>query len=122
METKIQGQLALEGRQKFQVLSQSSKCKKETNTIHSLRDNGVALYGERKPTQSGRFTLPKVFGTKGEHPITLDGGIWTLYNGVHEIEKPFKEREVKEAIWNLAPEKAPGSDGFPIIFFKNLGI
>lgn len=58
----------------------------------------------------------------GEHPITLDGGIWTLYNGVHEIEKPFKEREVKEAIWNLAPEKAPGSDGFPIIFFKNLGI
>ena len=28
------------------------------------------------------------------------------------------EEEVKEAVWNLQPDKAPGPDGFPIAFYR----
>lgn len=36
------------------------------------------------------------------------------------LEGPFEESEVKEAVWQLGEDKAPGPDGFPIIFFKFL--
>ena len=35
-----------------------------------------------------------------------------------DIEHPFNEDEIKAAIFGLGAEKAPGPDGFPILFFQ----
>lgn len=35
------------------------------------------------------------------------------------LEAPFVQDEVKLAVWRLGEDKAPGPDGFLIIFFKH---
>ena len=35
-----------------------------------------------------------------------------------ELEKPIMEYEIRNAIWSLHVDKAPGPDGFTIIFYK----
>ena len=34
------------------------------------------------------------------------------------LERPFEEEEVKKAIWTMDKEKAPGPDGFNMVFFQ----
>lgn len=36
-----------------------------------------------------------------------------------QLECPVGEIEVKDAAWQLGEDKAPGPDGFPIVFFKS---
>lgn len=36
-----------------------------------------------------------------------------------ELEKEVTKEEIRESIWSMHPEKAPGSDGFTIAFYKN---
>ena len=33
------------------------------------------------------------------------------------LESPITKGEVKKAMWSLHPDKAPGSNGFPICFY-----
>lgn len=36
----------------------------------------------------------------------------------NDLEKPFEEKELKEAIWRCGTNKSPGPDGFTVEFFK----
>lgn len=38
------------------------------------------------------------------------------------LECPFEGSEVKDAVWELGEDMAPCPDGFPILFFKHLGV
>lgn len=38
------------------------------------------------------------------------------------LERPYPLKEIKEAIFSLALDKAPGSDGFSMAFFQECGI
>lgn len=35
------------------------------------------------------------------------------------MERPFTEEEVKMVVWMLDGDKAPGSDGFILAFYKS---
>ncbi|KAE8767859.1 hypothetical protein D1007_60731 [Hordeum vulgare] len=40
-------------------------------------------------------------------------------HNLQELDAPFMIAEIKEAIWDLPPEKAPGSDGFSSYFYRS---
>lgn len=37
------------------------------------------------------------------------------------LDATYTETEVKTALFQMFPTKAPGPDGFPALFFKNIG-
>lgn len=39
---------------------------------------------------------------------------------LHNLEANFTEAEIKEVIWSLAEDSAPGPNGFLILFFNTL--
>jgi hypothetical protein len=39
-----------------------------------------------------------------------------------KLMNPFAEKEVKEALFQMFPTKAPGPDGFPAHFFRHTGM
>ena len=35
-----------------------------------------------------------------------------------DLEKPFEEEEVRDAVWNCGIDKSPGPDGFNGLFYR----
>lgn len=44
--------------------------------------------------------------------------IWRGKGSDVQLEEKFTEEEIKEVLWGLAPNKAPGPNGFSIMFYK----
>lgn len=49
----------------------------------------------------------------------MGGYFCRSYCESNELEKCFSEEEIKQATFQLGADKAPGPDGFPILFFQN---
>lgn len=62
--------------------------------------------------------MKELFRFKGTHPIKLTRDIWGETPNLQTLGESFLKKEIKEAIWGLAVDKAPGTDGFLIISFK----
>lgn len=45
-------------------------------------------------------------------------GAWTANTNLGELENEFREEEIKNAGWELGPDKAPGPDKLPLFFFR----
>lgn len=102
---------------KFFHLKANSRRRK--NYIHSLETPfGLAVTKDQKMIELNRF-----FNLRLGVPCTrLNRLNWARINlpsvDLSELEADFDEEEIKDAILNLAPEKAPGPDGFTGAFFK----
>jgi hypothetical protein len=58
-------------------------------------------------------------------PRSLDFNWDVLNPSFHPLEDlglPFTEDEIKEAVDDMPPDKAPGPDGFSIAFFAPVGM
>lgn len=45
-------------------------------------------------------------------------GAWTVTTNLVELEEEFQEKEIRKAVWELGPNKAPSPDGFLLFFFR----
>jgi hypothetical protein len=66
-----------------------------------------------------------LFGKEDKMDITLDDSFWDSNELVMEeenklLDQPFSEEEIKEAIFGSYAEGAPGSDGFPFLFYQKI--
>ncbi len=50
--------------------------------------------------------------------LDFDGLFGVEYSDLQGLHAPFTEAEVKRAVFNSPPDKAPGPDGFPILFYQ----
>jgi hypothetical protein len=65
----------------------------------------------------------RLFGSSNHEGISLNEDIahditQVSANDNEMLTSPFTEKEVKEAIFEMKPNKAPGPDGFPVEFYQ----
>ena len=81
----------------------------EINNPNSIKEAVPSFYKELyKETEQWRPDLNLHGGTK----ITVEEHAWQ--------QRPFEEEETVKCLNMCTMEKAPGPDGFPMVFFKNI--
>ncbi|KAA3487156.1 reverse transcriptase [Gossypium australe] len=92
------------------------------NTVNKLvLDDGREITNDTEISEIATEYFEDLFASKGiSNPHKVLEGIGS--NISHEINEgllsPFREEEVWTALKGMGPTKAPGSDGFPALFFQ----
>lgn len=121
MEAKVKSTLAPGGRRNTKFFHFRASCRKSKNTITSISDGNEefsthsdianhlysfyqGLLGVVQPASDFYIDLNLIYGNERIDLLSL--------------ESAFSVEEVKMAIFSSAPEKSPGPDGFPMIFYQ----
>lgn len=93
--------------------------RKRKNFIHTLETpTRTAVTTDQKKAELQRFFNQRL-GVPSPWSKRLNWAIFRLPEvDLWDLEADFDEEEIKEAVTNLAPEKAPGPDGFIGAFYK----
>ena len=97
--------------------------KKRKNTIFSIQKNGVEIEETEKILELATDYYKELFGRSAKSDVKLNQECWTLDENVSQAErealcKKFEMEEVKQAIFYMEKNTAPGPDHMPIEFFQ----
>lgn len=102
-----------------------SKARRSRNAIRELKNgNGIWIRGQENLSNLARNHFHEIFTDEGEADLTAQADLLAgIPNMVPEdinqdLIKPIHEQEIKEAVWNLQIDKAPGPDGFTSNFYR----
>jgi len=117
-------QLWLQGGDKnIAYFHKQATARKLRNNVSSILDNEGNLHSTQETIRkaASEHYRDLLTETKGEEDYTdllqhLPKGITKEMND--SLNKEIEEEEIRRAIWNLHPDKAPGPDGFPICFYR----
>ncbi len=91
-----------------------------TNRITCISDGSSSLSGQAAISEHLFTFFRNQMGVERPPRSSID--YHRLYGieatGLSFLLLPFSTEEVKEAVFSSAPEKAPGPDGFPLIFYQ----
>ncbi|XP_066347775.1 uncharacterized protein [Miscanthus floridulus] len=100
----------------FHIRASSRARKNYIQCLH--KDNGIALTHEDKEIVVGDY-FKNHLGSMVPRPSTF---LWSAlgYNprDLSQLEVPFTQEEIKETIFSMPGDKAPGPDSFTGVFFK----
>lgn len=86
------------------------------NKIHTLRIEQESIQGPIIKEHIYHH-FKRLFGGKKSR-LQMKEGTWTTIVNLGNLEEEFQDEEFKKAIWELGPDKALDSDGFPLFFFR----
>ncbi|CAM8918528.1 unnamed protein product [Rhodiola kirilowii] len=102
-----------------------ANARKRYNTITSLTDSGGRVYSEKDDLENVAASYFRdIFTSTVNMPdadmLELIQLIPSKISDVHNrmLMNPFSENEIRRALFQLYPYKAPGLDGFPAGFFQ----
>nr|CAD1820566.1 unnamed protein product [Ananas comosus var. bracteatus] len=98
-----------------------ASCRKSANNISQLSD-GTATLSSQSAIANHLFSyFRNMIGSVQLSSSTIDFS--TIYGiemvNLSLLHVPFSVDEVKSAIFACAPDKAPGPDGFPLLFYRS---
>lgn len=98
----------------------TANCRKNRNTFSQLSDGTTSFF---TPVSIAEHLYHFFHSTLGiEQPPTAATNLSHLYGNeildLTSLHEPFTVDEVKLAIFSSASEKAPGPDGFPMLFYQ----
>jgi hypothetical protein len=98
--------------------------KKRKNTIFSLSHNEQIIEGDDALVEHATHYYKDLFGPSSSSGLHIDQECWEVDEKVNEqenteLEKPFTEVEIKEAVFSMEKNTALGPDHFPIVFYQH---
>lgn len=97
--------------------------KRRKNTIITLEKDGETIEGDDKLLEYATEYYRELFGPKSEYDIQLDPSIWDNAENLDEDDndnlcRPFSETDIKDALFQMERNKAPGLEKIPIEFYQ----
>ena len=97
--------------------------KHRKKTIYSLDHEGSKIEGQANLKRFITKFYKELFGEPEESLLTLDEDdnqdiVQVSQTKNDLLTAPFTEKEVKEAVFQMEHNKAPGPDGFPVEFYQ----
>ncbi|KAA3481590.1 reverse transcriptase [Gossypium australe] len=100
----------------------SATNRKKANSITKLvSDDGTEITDEIGLQEAAKIYFENLFASEGvaDPKNVLDGIERCISQEINDnLQSPFTEDEVYAALKGMGPLKAPGSDGFPTLFFQ----
>jgi len=96
--------------------------RKRKNTIISLEHEGNVIEGDDDMLNHATEYYTNLFGPEKQHNVHIDKSLWDdvqkFSNDDNEwLCKPFCEREIKDALFEMEKNKATRPDKIPIEFY-----
>jgi hypothetical protein len=97
--------------------------KNRKQRIFQLEEDGQIICGDDQLKNYITEYYRGLFGSMEDDQLSLDERLISDIPQVSQEENdfltaPFTEKEVKEAIFQMRQNKAPGPDGFPVVFYQ----
>lgn len=97
--------------------------RRRKSTIVSLEGDQGTIKGQEEIAKHIVNFYKNLFGPNPDRIISLSSSFWQSHFQLSETQKedlikPFMEVEIKEAIFDMKSESAPGPNGFGVTFFK----
>jgi mannosylglycoprotein endo-beta-mannosidase len=104
----------------FHLVANGRRRKK---SIISLQHEGVSITDLKKIQEMIYGFYKNLFGSQPERKVCLAEEAWARQHRLtpgdnEELLKPFTLEEVKETVFEMKEEVAPGPDGFGVSFYK----
>lgn len=95
--------------------------RKRTNHISLIQDDVGTSTNHREITKAFTDFWRSSIGTEHCSALFADWDLLFANNQVEmpSLEEPFTLEEIKDALFSFGPEKAPGPDGYPPLFFQH---
>jgi hypothetical protein len=95
----------------------------EKNTVHSLVDNGVLIEGTKDLIDHATSYYKELFGPAPGNLFSISPSIWSNVEKLNtddndNLTRPFTEEEVKNTLFSMDTNRAPGMDEIPIVFYQ----
>lgn len=106
-----------EGGQNTQYFLKMANNRKRHNQIKALKMVTLEVRDQRAMQNLIDSHFKEILGKTGTHEIKFKDKILENSHSLRDLNEVIMEEETKQAIKGLAKEKAPGPDGFPILFY-----
>ncbi|KAL4592366.1 hypothetical protein LXL04_005358 [Taraxacum kok-saghyz] len=118
---KNKNRWCLEGDENSALFHRNINKKKHTSAIKGVDINGTWETDPHKVKNCFKKHFEDTFKEDRESDWEQDLGNTTRIPTEisPDLEKPFEEKEIKEALWSCGANKSPGPDGFTVEFLKH---
>ena len=98
--------------------------KKRKNTIFSLNHKDQVIEGDDALVEHATNFYKELFGPSTSSGFHMEPGCWDSREKVNEqdneeLEKPFSELEIKDSVFSMEKNTAPGPDHIPVEFYQH---
>jgi hypothetical protein len=113
----------LKGDSNTAFFSRVANGKKRKNTIFSLKHNDHLIEGDEALVEHATQFYKDLFGPSTPADFHMESGCWDPAEKVNiqdnkELEKPFSKAEIKNSIFSMKRNTAPGPDHFHVEFYQ----
>lgn len=97
--------------------------RKRKSTIFSLKNGDTTIMGDAELLAHATDYYKDLFGPAPGNLFNLDPDLWKPHENITDLDnealcKLFFEAEIKEALFQMKPNKAAGPDSIPIEFYQ----